>query len=222
MAIIVPSILEDNINSFDKRLAAILAIPEVQRIQIDFSDGKFTPRKTVELAELDSLSPAYFWEGHFMVENPDSYFFDAKVAGFSAFILHFEAISDKTKIKSYVEELQKYKMSAGLAINPETEIQEVFPYLDLFGQILVLGVKPGYQGQEISSTAPQRIKTLKNRKKNVKIEIDGGVKLSNARELLLAGAEMFVVGSALFDPGDKGQNTPSQNFEKFQKETQNL
>lgn len=222
MAILVPSILEDTPENFYHKLTEILKIPEVQRIQVDISDGKFTPRKTVGVADLDVLNPAYFWEAHLMVENPKGYFLDAKIAGFNCVYFHFEAVADKNQLSVLVEELKKLKLLCGLAVNPDTRIEDILPYAADFDQILLLEVHPGYQGQKEMADAVARLQKLKNTLKNAKIEIDGGVKSDNIKELVRAGADYLVINSALFDPGSDGSFTPTQNFEKLSVETQSL
>jgi ribulose-phosphate 3-epimerase len=216
MSSILPSILEDTPELFQNKLAEVLKISEIHRIQIDFSDGKFTPRKTFSIADLDSLNPAYFWEAHLMVENPNEHFLDAKIAGFNALIFHYEAVKDPQKIKSYAAELRSFKLSPGLAINSETDPGQISEFLDIFDLILVMGVKPGYQGQQMLPDTADKISKLKKVSKNVKIEVDGGVKISNIRQMAEAGADFLNVGSALFDRGEKGELTPLHNFENLQ------
>jgi len=222
MAQIVPSILEDNSAAFHEKLLEVLKIPEVRRVQVDISDGKFTPRKTVAVSDLDVLNPAYFWEAHLMVENPQEYFLDAKIAGFNSAIFHFEAVSDKKNLAQLAAELKKLKLEAGLAINPETKVEDIFEYAPLFDQILLLEVHPGYQGQTMQSGAMEKLEKLKKHLKNVKIEIDGGVKLDNGKAFAQAGADLLVVNSALYEAGETHDQTPTQNFEKLSWEVQNL
>ena len=93
MALIVPSILEDTPDAFREKLEAILTIPDVERIQVDVSDGRFTPRTTIAVRDIDILNPAYTWELHLMCGNPSQYFLDAKIAGFSAVLFPFEAVA---------------------------------------------------------------------------------------------------------------------------------
>lgn len=212
MPTIVPAILEENIDSFLGKQSEIFKISGLQRIQIDISDGKYTPRRTLNLSDLDVLNPAYEWEAHLMVENPESYFFDAKLLGFNTVIFHFEAVSDKSKLVAFAEELRAYKIRPGLAINPETPVEEMLPYVDFFEQILILAVEPGYQGQEQAPAIVDKVQKLKKHLKNAIIEVDGSVNSSNIVSLLQAGADLLVVGSALYSDG----LSPAQNFEKLE------
>lgn len=212
MPTIVPAILEDNIDDFLDKQSEIFKIAGLQRIQIDISDGKYTPRTTLALSDLDVLNPAYEWEAHLMVENPQAYFFDAKLLGFNTVIFHFEAVEDKSKLSEYAEELRSYKIRPGLAINPETLVEEIFPYLEFFDQIQILGVQPGYQGQEQAVNTVDKVQKLKKHLKNAIIEVDGSVNSGNIVSLLEAGADLLVVGSALYSEG----LSPAQNFEKLE------
>ncbi len=214
MALIVPAILEDTPEAFVKKLALVSKISDVKRIQIDFSDGLFTPRKTIQPGELDVLNPVFEWEAHLMVEKPTQYFFDCKLAGFTTIVVHFESVIDKGQFKDLVNELRDLKVSPGLAIKPDTEVEDILEVAALFDQVLVLGVNPGYQGQEMDEAVPEKVRKLRNSMKNVIIEVDGGVKFSNLKNLSEAGTDLFVVGSALFDPG-QNDKSPVQNFEQF-------
>ncbi len=211
---VVPSILEETLEGFDAKLAEVLKINDLERVQIDFSDGEFTSHKTISVSDLDVLNPAYVWEAHLMVKNPRAHFFDCKIAGFNCIIFHFEAIADKEKLTVLVDELKSYKIEAGLAINPETEIEQIYPYLHLFEQILIMSVHPGYQGQEFIESSFQKIEKLRKEAKNVIIEVDGAVKLDNAQRISELGADLLVVGSALFEKHEE-TDSPNTIFEKL-------
>ncbi len=214
MPTIVPAVLENNFESFTSKLAIISKLPDVKIIQIDFSDGIFDPSKLVLPGEIDVLNPILEWEAHLMVENPSQYFFDCKLAGFKTVAVHYEAISQKDQFQSIVEELRDLKIIPALAIKPETSVEAIADVADLFDQILVLCVHPGYQHQEMDPGSIEKVRNLRNAHKNVIIEVDGGVKLSNLKDLIEAGADLIVVGSALFDAGEKSLS-PAQNFERF-------
>lgn len=211
MAVIVPAILETDHDKFLNKLDQICKIPELRRVQIDISDGKFTTVKTVGLNEIEVLNPVYEWEAHLMVENPQDYFFDLKLLGFNCVIFHFEAVENKNDLNKLVEQIHELKMTAGIAIRKETKVEDVLPYLNIFDQILLLEVTPGHQGEQMAQDTMARIEKLKNDSKNRIIEVDGGVHLDNVRALGQAGANLLVVGSGLYE----NDATPSENFEKL-------
>lgn len=213
MAQLIPSILEENIDSFNSKIAAVLKIPEVQRIQVDFADGKFVPHSTVLPGDIDLLNPAYQWEAHLMVQDPGTYFFDAKVAGFSTVIIHYEALSEN-KLRELAAELKKMNLAPGLAINPETEIEKILALLEIFESVTVMAVHPGFQGKPFLLETFERVKKLRNTAKNVIIEVDGGVKMSNISEISAAGADRIILGSALFNSEEENLS-PAQNYDRL-------
>ena len=211
MAQIVPSILEDTLEDFQVKVASVLAIPDVSRGQVDISDGKFTPRTTVALADIEPLNPAYEWELHLMCEDPEPYFLDAKIAGFGTLLLPFEVVHDRAQLAVLAGKLRELKISPGLSVNPETSIADIEPYLGAFDQVLLLSVHPGYQGQKFIEGTQQKVAQLRRAAKNVKLEVDGGVDEGDAASLEAAGADYLVVGSALF----RG-TSPAEEFEKIE------
>jgi ribulose-phosphate 3-epimerase len=214
MAEIVPAILEQDLNSFEAKITEIIKIPQLKRVQIDISDGIFTPTKTVQLSELDLLSPVLFWEAHLMVQNPRDYLLDAKIAGFNLVTIHFESVA-KEMLSGLAEEIRNYKLAPALAVKPETPIENVYEYLQYFDQILIFSdANLGFQGGGFVEETHKRVQEVKKRAKNVIIEVDGGVKLSNARRLVDDGADLLAVGSAL--TAERESYSISQNFERFE------
>ncbi len=220
MPAIIPSILEEGIDAFKAKSVAIEKIPQVTDIQADFSDGIFTPHKTVLPGDLDVLNPAFSWEAHLMVQNPKTFFFDCCLAGFKKIIFHFESVPSG-EIKSACATVRDLRMSCALAVLPETPLEEIFPFVENFDGVLLLSVQPGYQGGQFLEETYGRLEKLKshlkNIKKDVKIEIDGGIKPKNAGKLLEHGADFLVIGSGLFEKGEDGSVEPEKNFEKFQR-----
>ncbi len=219
MAEIIPAILEENWDSFSSRLNALLKIPDVNTFQVDFSDGLFTARKTMPIGELDLLNPAYKWEAHLMVSDPHSCFFDAKVVGFTHVIFHYEAAGSDKQALDMAEEIEELKMIPVIAINPETSAEQISGIIGRFSQILVLGVHPGYQGAEFLPEILEKVSKLRAMAKNVIIEVDGGIKIGNIASIAAAGADKFVIGSALHEGSP--EITPAQNYEKFASEIKN-
>ena len=215
MSVIVPSVLEDSIERFISRVATITKFPGVKRIQIDLADGKFTDRTTISASDIDLLNPMYTWEAHLMVQNPSEILFDLQLAGFNAAIVHFESFQDQSEIQRIASEIRKMKMSPGLAIRPETDINAIRSFVQYFDQVLVLSVHPGFQGQEFLESTYQKVQTLRSWNLSAKIEVDGGVKLEQAGRLAEMQTDYIVVGSALFDLSGATLSA-SENFERFQ------
>jgi ribulose-phosphate 3-epimerase len=215
MSYIVPAILEDTPEAFLSRQSSILKFPGVKRIQVDIADGQFTERKTISPSDIDILNPLYEWEAHLMVKNPEEYLFDLKLAGFNCVIVHFESFQSNDDIKKIADLIRSIKMSPGIAVSPDTAIEKVRDTIIYFDQVLLLAVHPGFQGQQFTEEVFGKIVTLRSWDLNVKIEVDGGIKLEQAQNLAEIQIDYIVVGSALFDLSGNILS-PSENFEKFQ------
>ncbi len=207
MAIIVPAILEETKEGFETKSNSFVRLLGVERIQVDFCDGKFVAHKSLSIADIDSLNPAYVWEAHLMVEEPVD-FFDYQMAGFKFIIVHLEAFKSSEQLLSSLKQIRALGLKTGLAINPETDVATVQIYDSLVDQYTLLEVHPGTQGQELLEGSFLRIAKLRNLLPHAIIEVDGGVRLNNVKQILEAGSDVVVVGSAL--AGD-----PEWDFEKF-------
>ena len=121
--------------------------------------------------------------------------------------VHLEACED---VKATLDKIHEYGMKAGISINPETDVKELMPYLEDADMILVMSVHPGFGGQKFIPETLEKIRAVRNmlNKKNLDtdIQVDGGIYVENVREVLDAGANIIVAGSAVFR-GDAGENT---------------
>lgn len=210
MAIIVPAILEKDINGFNDKSYIITRLPEVTRIHVDFADGKFVPSSTLPIDSLDSLSPAYTWEAHLMLDAPED-FLDYQIAGFKTIIIHFEAYKEKEKIIQALEAIKKEGMQRGLAINPDTEVSVLEPFKEYVDQITVMSVKPGFQGSPFEESALEKVTQLKALFPNVIIEVDGSVNGSTLPRVASVGPDLLVAGSAIVHAAD-----PQSAYQKLQ------
>lgn len=198
MAIIVPAILEKTKEDFEARAQGFERLLNVQRIQVDVADGKFVGSTTVLAPDIDVLSPNYIWEAHLMVEEPVD-FFDYQMLGFTVIIVHFEAFQNASILESSLTQIRKLGLKVGLAFNPETPVSSVAPYAQSVDQFTVLSVHPGVQGSSFISESFERIASLRTACPTAVIEVDGGISLTNAKAVADAGADLLVVGSALWD-----------------------
>ncbi len=198
MATIVPAILEKTKEDFQARAQRFERLLNVQRIQVDVADGKFVGNTTLLASDIDVLSPNYIWEAHLMVEEPVD-FFDYQMLGFTVIIVHFEAFKNERVLVSSLAQIRTLGLKVGLAFNPETPIALVAPYVDYIDQFTVLSVHPGMQGAKFVTESLGRIAGLRAACPHAIIEVDGGISLETAKAVALAGADMLVVGSALWD-----------------------
>jgi ribulose-phosphate 3-epimerase len=198
MAIIVPAILEKTKEEFLTRAQDYERLSGIQRMQVDFCDGKFVPNTTVSIADIDSLNPAYLWEAHLMVEEPVD-FFDYQMSGFGVIIVHYEGFKNPDQLTESLTRIRGYGLKVGLAVNPETDIHKVIPYASLVDQYTLLSIHPGMQGQDFLPESYERIKDLKSRLPDMVVEVDGGIHKDNIRAVADSGADLLIAGSALHD-----------------------
>ena len=108
-------------------------------------------------------------------------------------------------IKEFLNKIKEKKVSVGLSVNPETNMESLNPYLNDLDAVLFMGVKPGLEGQEFSSATFDKIINLKKKRSDILVGVDGGVKDINAKQLIDAGADYLAIGSFLFN-GDIDEN----------------
>jgi ribulose-phosphate 3-epimerase len=212
MAIIVPAILETTKEAFLQKLSLVSKMPGVERVQVDFGDGNFIPAKLLSADEIDGLNPAIHWEAHLMVKEPDD-FLDYQISGFKTLIVHYEAFENIGGLKLALTEIKNLGLKAGLAINPDTSISKAFDFAGLADLFLVMGVVPGKQGQSFIPETINRVAELRKLLPNAIIEVDGGISMGNVKEVVRAGTDLIVAGSAIV-----GQENPSEAFEKLKLE----
>jgi ribulose-phosphate 3-epimerase len=179
-------------------------------IHFDVMDGHFVDNLSFGLPVLkglrDALPDAYF-DVHLMITNPLSYIKDFVDAGANCITFHIEA-SDSIRATSAA--IRAYGCEAGLAINPNTPAETVFPYLDNLSLVLVMGVSPGHGGQAFNPVALEKLKKLRaecdRRGLNPYLSVDGGVKAdTTGPQCVAAGANLLVAGSAVFCAKDKAE-----------------
>jgi len=204
MPAIVPAILEETRQGLEDKIFQITRIPEVERIQVDFGDGDFVPHKTLEVGEFDVLNPAFQWEAHLMIREPQN-FLDYQIAGFQTIILHYEAFLKEELIDEAVTEIKKLGLIPGLAINPETPVSVLRYFGDTIDHFTLLSIHPGFQGRQFLPQTFDRVRQLKTILSSAIIEVDGGIREENAANLATAGADFLVVGSRLFETKDVSQ-----------------
>ena len=178
-------------------------------IHFDVMDGMFVPSISFGMPVLASIHDAteQFMDAHLMVQEPIRYVEAFQKAGADYVTVHLEACED---VKTTLDKIHACGMKAGLAVNPETDVKELVPYLEDVEMILIMSVYPGFGGQKFIPESLDKIREVRAmlNEKNLKtdIQVDGGIYVENVREVLDAGANVIVAGSAVFR-GDAGENT---------------
>lgn len=178
-------------------------------LHFDVMDGMFVPSISFGMPVLKSIHDAtgQVMDAHLMVQEPIRYVEAFKEAGAHIVTVHLEACED---VGATLGKIHDYGMKAGLSICPETPVSAVEPFLPQIEMLLIMSVHPGFGGQKFIPESLDKIREARQKIQaggyNIDIQVDGGIYLTNVREVLDAGANIIVAGSAVFK-GDPGENT---------------
>ena len=146
---------------------------------------------------------------HVMISDPLKYAPVFIKAGADIYTFHYEAIDNVEKIRELIDEIHALGCKAGISIKPGTPVEELLPYLDSVDMVLIMSVHPGFGGQKFIPESLDKIRKIRQmideKGLNIDIQVDGGVKLANAEEIMDAGANILVAGTAVFG-GDAAAN----------------
>lgn len=207
---LAPSILAADFCELGKQID-IVEKAGVSCLHVDIMDGMFVPSISFGMPVLKCLKKhsKLFMDVHMMVDRPERYVEELIKLGADGVTIHVEAcrcVSDTLAI------IQDHGVRAGIALNPETPVREIIPYIDMADLILVMTVHPGFGGQSYLAGSIDRIKMVRDmingQKRDIRLEIDGGIYLNNLKMNLEAGADVIVAGSAVFE-GDIEKNIKS-------------
>ena len=174
-------------------------------LHIDVMDGHFVPNITLGPGIVKSLRKDVnmVFDAHLMIENPDNYIKEFADAGCDIIVVHQEAC---THLHRTIQNIKSHGVKAGVALNPATPIETIKYVLQDVDMVLLMSVNPGFGGQSYIPVVTEKIKELKalidKMNLDIDIEVDGGVKPSNIAEVVNAGANVIVAGSAIFNAGN--------------------
>ena len=174
----------------------------VPALHLDVMDGHFVPNLSygpMVIERLRAMTELPF-DAHLMISDPGRYLDDYLAAGCDCVTFHIEAVPEPGPI---LERIRRQGAVAGLALNPGTAVEAVRPYLPLCDLVLVMSVEPGFGGQKFQPVALDKLRRLRDWiGEGTLLSVDGGIGPSTIAETARAGAELFVVGSAIFDAPD--------------------
>lgn len=206
--ILAPSILAADFNNLGEEMKKTER-NGAQYIHFDVMDGMFVPSISFGMPVLKSIhdTTEQVMDAHLMVQEPIRYIEAFKDAGADIVTIHLEACEN---VEETIAKIRECGMKVGLSICPETSEKEVEHLLSKIDMLLVMSVHPGFGGQKFIPESLDKIrairKMIEEQGLNVDIQVDGGIYLTNVREVLDAGANIIVAGSAVFK-GDPAQNT---------------
>ena len=212
MKIVAPSMLSCNFGELGDEIEMVNK-SKAGWFHLDIMDGVFVPNITFGtpiLEIFDSLGKKHL-DMHLMIINPEKYIEKFAGLGADTITVHYEACDDLKKI---IGDIKKFGVKAGLAINPDTDVSLLDHLLEEIDLVCLMSVFPGFSGQKFIPETFPRLKELKRmineKNTNTLIQIDGGVSLDNAQELVSLGADVLVAGSFVFK-----SDSPKETIEKL-------
>ena len=216
MKIIAPSMLSSDFGRLIDEIELINK-SNADWFHLDVMDGVFVPNITfgspvLEIFKNYAKKPL---DIHLMIVKPENYIDKFSSYNPDTITFHIEAVKD---ISAILKKIKNLNIKAGLAINPDTPIKDLEPYINEIDMVCLMGVFPGFSGQKFINNTNSRLRDLKNliesKKSKVLIQIDGGVDLGNVKELSRLGADILVSGSCIFN-----SKNPNKIIDSLKKES---
>ena len=194
---VLPSLLMCDFGNLEREVAQLEAA-EVAGLHLDVMDGRFVPNLSygMPIVEACRRLTDLPLDVHLMIEEPRHYLEAFVESGADIITIHIEATDDAARDLAQIRELGA---CGGLALNPDTPLSKITPHLELCDLVLVMSVNAGFGGQQFNPIALQKLKELKEQSRDdLILEIDGGVNSATIGSCAEAGADLLVVGSAIF------------------------
>ena len=205
MNILAPSVLAADFTILGEQLDLIKKAG-AEYVHLDVMDGSFVPAISFGMPVISSIRKKsdLIFDVHLMIDEPLRYIEDFKKAGADIITVHYESCSS---VKDTLKAIRAAGLKAGLSIKPKTDTAVVNDLLDYCDMILLMSVEPGFGGQKFIDGSLKRAAELKRMIEksghDIDLEIDGGINLENVKDVLAAGVNVIVAGSAVFkDPYD--------------------
>lgn len=201
MSRLAPSILAADFNRLGEQIKQVEQ-SGIELLHIDVMDGMFVPSISFGMPVVASIrkESSLFFDVHMMVQEPIRYIKEFIKLGADLITVHVEACKD---VAGTMQQIKAQNIKCGVSINPETPVKSVLPYLELADLVLVMSVRPGFGGQKLITETLDKVRKLaeirNERGLSYQLEVDGGVHLGNLRDVVSAGVDIIVAGTAVFD-----------------------
>ncbi len=201
--VILPSLLQCDFGTLQAEIEA-LEEAGIQGFHLDVMDGHFVPNFTYGMPIVSAVRQLTDLplDVHLMISNPERYLSEFVDAGADCLTIHAEVSADSGEL---LERIRDLGCSAGLAINPGTELKAVEKHLDLCDLLLIMSVDAGFGGQSFNPVALDKLQSIKLTHPDLVLEVDGGINQETIGRCIGAGAQLLVVGSAIFQQKDYRQ-----------------
>ena len=200
---ISPSLLAADFANLEAAIAKVE--PAVDMLHLDVMDGNFVPNMSFGPCVIEALRPhsKLFFDVHLMIERPERYLEVFRKAGADGITIHYESTEKPAEVLKAIRALGA---KPAISISPDTPVEVIYPLLPLCDMVLIMTVRPGFGGQKLMPECLEKVRALKaelaRRGLTLPVEADGGIGTGNLADVLKAGVDVVVAGSAIFGAED--------------------
>jgi ribulose-phosphate 3-epimerase len=205
--LITPSILSADLAHLQDEVSSIEKVADW--LQVDVMDGHFVQNLSFGAPVIRTLKTKLPLDVHLMVSNPAERIEEFQKIGVKNITFHAEAVIDQNSRLALIEAIKKGGSTVGIALNPETSVEEIAPVIDQVDLVLIMSVHPGFGGQSFIAESLDKIRALRVAHPHLMIQVDGGINAETAALAREAGADNLVAGSYIFAAKNRAEAVAS-------------